>query len=88
MQCNNIVGREKNNLVGNKITKLKYGKHIQAKYSGSITWLQDVPLPVLSTCDHTWLYIGNKRGLFHLKYPRYVFADEEIVERKQRISLC
>lgn len=39
-------------------------------------------MPVLSTSDPTWFYIGNKRGLFDPEYPRSVFPDEEIVERK------
>lgn len=36
----------------------------------------------LSPSDPMWLFIGNKRGLFHQKQPGYVLPGEEIGERK------
>lgn len=65
---------------------LKYAKYIQTNIH--VTLPLDVSLPVLSTSDPTWLYIGNKRDVFHTKYLRYVFSDEEVIGKKQRMSLC
>lgn len=69
------------------LTKLKRAGSRQVN-TPAVPWQWDVLGLVLSSGEPVRLYTGNKRSLFHPKYPRSLLPNEEILENIPGKALC